>query len=77
MNVNYRTFFGFKKEPYGSDLALSELLKTPELLAVKELDPLEKELTGRCRRARQEGCQKERSAKDGKPSHGELLVGRG
>lgn len=36
MNVNYRTFFGFKKEPYGSDLELSEILKTPELIAVKE-----------------------------------------
>jgi general secretion pathway protein A len=36
MNVSYRTFFGFKKEPYGSDLELSEILKTPELVAVKE-----------------------------------------
>ena len=36
MNVSYRTFFGFKKEPYGSDLDLNEILKTPELLAVKE-----------------------------------------
>ena len=36
MNVSYRTFFGFKKEPYGADLDLNEILKTPELLAVKE-----------------------------------------
>ena len=36
MNLNYRTFFGFKKEPYGSDLHLSDILKTSELLAVKE-----------------------------------------
>ncbi|HDZ23289.1 MAG TPA: AAA family ATPase [Desulfobacteraceae bacterium] len=36
MNVSYRTFFGFKKEPYGADLELGDILKTPELLAVKE-----------------------------------------
>jgi len=36
MNANYRTFFGFKKEPYGTDLELSEILKTPDLIAVKE-----------------------------------------
>ena len=36
MNLNYRTFFGFKKEPYGSDLDLSDILKTSELIAVKE-----------------------------------------
>ena len=36
MNANYRTFFGFKKEPFGSDLDLEEILKTPELLSVKE-----------------------------------------
>jgi type II secretory pathway predicted ATPase ExeA len=36
MNVNYRTFFGFKKEPYGSDLDFDDILKTPELLAVQE-----------------------------------------
>lgn len=36
MNVNYRTFFGFKKEPYGSDLDLGDILKTPELIAVQE-----------------------------------------
>jgi general secretion pathway protein A len=33
---NYRTFFGFTKEPFGSDLDLSEILQTPELIAVKE-----------------------------------------
>ena len=36
MNVNYRTFFGLKKEPYGSDLQLGDILKTTELLAVQE-----------------------------------------
>jgi type II secretory pathway predicted ATPase ExeA len=36
INVNYRSFFGFKKEPYGSDLKLNDILKTPELLAVRE-----------------------------------------
>ena len=36
MDVSYRTFFGFKKDPYGSDLDLEEILKTPELLAVKQ-----------------------------------------
>lgn len=36
MNLNYRTFFGFKKEPYGSNLDLNDILKTSELLAVKE-----------------------------------------
>jgi type II secretory pathway predicted ATPase ExeA len=36
MDMSYRTFFGFKKEPYGSDLEINEILKTPELIAVKE-----------------------------------------
>ena len=36
MNVNYRTFFGFKREPYNSDLDLGDILKTPELLAVQQ-----------------------------------------
>jgi len=36
MDMNYRTFFGFQREPFGADLQLSEILKTPELLAVKE-----------------------------------------
>ncbi|RPI78597.1 MAG: AAA family ATPase [Desulfobacteraceae bacterium] len=31
-----RTFFGFRKEPFSSDLAHDEILKTPELLAVQE-----------------------------------------
>ena len=29
MDLSYRTFFGFKKDPYGSDLDLDEILKTP------------------------------------------------
>jgi len=36
MDVTYRTFFGFSKEPFSSDLHLSEILQTPELIAVKE-----------------------------------------
>ena len=36
MDKSYRAFFGFKKEPFGSDLTLNEILKTPELMAVKE-----------------------------------------
>jgi general secretion pathway protein A len=36
MDVSYRSFFGFQKEPFGADLELGEILKTPELLAVKE-----------------------------------------
>ena len=36
MDAPYRTFFGFRKEPFGSEIPLKEILKTPELLAVKE-----------------------------------------
>jgi len=36
MNHNYRSFFGLKKEPFGSDIRVSEILKTPELIDVKE-----------------------------------------
>jgi hypothetical protein len=36
MDKSYRAFFGFKKEPFGSDLEINEILKTPELIAVKE-----------------------------------------
>lgn len=36
MNDNYRTFFGLHKEPFGADPGLNEILKTPELIAVKE-----------------------------------------
>ncbi len=36
MNETYRTFFGLSREPFGSELSLSEILKTPELLNVKE-----------------------------------------
>ena len=32
MDANYRAFFGFKKEPFISDLELKEILKTPELI---------------------------------------------
>jgi type II secretory pathway predicted ATPase ExeA len=36
MDMSYRTFFGFKKEPFGSDLEMNEILKTSELIAVQE-----------------------------------------
>ena len=39
MNNNYRSFFGFTKEPFGTDLKIKELLETDELKAVtKRLD---------------------------------------
>jgi len=36
MNDNYRAFFGLNKEPFGADISLSEILKTPELVNVKD-----------------------------------------
>ncbi len=36
MNENYRTFFGFEMEPFGSDIALSDILKTDELIEVND-----------------------------------------
>jgi general secretion pathway protein A len=36
MNHNYRSFFGLKKEPFGSDIRVSEILKTAELIDVKD-----------------------------------------
>ncbi|MBW2657599.1 MAG: ATP-binding protein [Deltaproteobacteria bacterium] len=36
MNTNYRSFFGLKKEPFGSDISCKEILKTTELIDVKE-----------------------------------------
>lgn len=36
MNENYRTFFGFGKEPFASDLALKEILQTEELTGVQK-----------------------------------------
>jgi len=39
MNNNYRSFFGFTKEPFGTDLKIKEILETDELKAVtKRLD---------------------------------------
>jgi type II secretory pathway predicted ATPase ExeA len=32
----YRAFFGFSREPFGSDLHVDEILQTPELLAVAD-----------------------------------------
>jgi len=36
MEESYRTFFGFQREPFGTDLQLSEILQTPEIIAVTE-----------------------------------------
>ncbi len=36
MNENYRTFFGFETEPFGSDIALPDILKTDDLIGVNE-----------------------------------------
>jgi len=35
MNQNYRTFFGFTKDPFSTDLAPDEILKTEELIGVE------------------------------------------
>ena len=34
--MSYRAFFALTREPFSSDLALHEILQTPELIAVKE-----------------------------------------
>jgi len=36
MNENYRTFFGFETEPFASDIALSDILKTDNLMGVND-----------------------------------------
>jgi type II secretory pathway predicted ATPase ExeA len=36
MNNNYRNFFGLKKKPFGSDISLDDILKTTELIDVKD-----------------------------------------
>mgnify|MGYP001448796693 CR=1 FL=1 len=36
MNETYRTLFALSREPFSSELSLSEILQTPELLNVKE-----------------------------------------
>ena len=36
MNNNYRSFFGLKKEPFGADIRINEILKTAELIDVKD-----------------------------------------
>ena len=35
MNENYRTFFGLKKEPFGADIALKNILQTDQIADVK------------------------------------------
>jgi type II secretory pathway predicted ATPase ExeA len=36
MMPTYRTFFGFTREPFGSDLKIEEILQTPEVQAVSD-----------------------------------------
>jgi general secretion pathway protein A len=36
MNENYRTFFGFTREPFAGDLALKEILQTEQLTGVQK-----------------------------------------
>jgi type II secretory pathway predicted ATPase ExeA len=36
MNTNYRSFFGLKKEPFGADISINDILKTAELIDVKQ-----------------------------------------
>jgi type II secretory pathway predicted ATPase ExeA len=36
MNNNYRGFFGLKKQPFGSDINLNDILKTTEIIDVKD-----------------------------------------
>jgi type II secretory pathway predicted ATPase ExeA len=36
MNTNYRSFFGLKKEPFGADISINDILKTAELIDVKD-----------------------------------------
>jgi type II secretory pathway predicted ATPase ExeA len=35
MNENYRSFFGLNKEPFATDIAINDILKTDQLLDVK------------------------------------------
>ena len=35
MNENYRTFFGLSKEPFGADITMKDILKTDQLVDVK------------------------------------------
>jgi len=35
MNDNYRSFFGLNKEPFGTDIAMKDILKTDQLVDVK------------------------------------------
>ena len=35
MNENYRSFFGLKKEPFSTDIAIKDILQTDQLLDVK------------------------------------------
>jgi len=36
MNDYYRTFFGLNKDPFGTDIRMSEILKTPEIIDIKD-----------------------------------------
>ncbi len=36
MNKNYRVFFGFKKEPFASNIPVADILQTKEVINVKQ-----------------------------------------
>jgi len=36
MNNNYRSFFALKKQPFGADISINDILKTPQLIDVKD-----------------------------------------
>ena len=36
INNNYRSFFGLKKQPFGADISINDILKTAELIEVKD-----------------------------------------
>jgi len=36
MNKEYKTFFGFKKEPFGNKVPITDILQTPEVKSVKQ-----------------------------------------
>jgi len=48
MNNNYRSFFGLKKEPFGPDLKIREILETDELKAVSKRFEYAVRLGGAC-----------------------------
>ena len=35
MKNQYQLFFGFEKQPFATDIAISQILKTPQLVGAK------------------------------------------